>query len=133
MKQTNWLSRLLGIGAILEVPVGLGLLVIPSAIVSLLLGAPLSDTGVVIARLAGGALLALGVACWFARSTPIARAGYGVAGALLIYNAVACVTLALAPSGQGSRALLLSAVVIHGLMAATLLAALAVRNRQGDT
>lgn len=129
MKQTNWLSRLLGIGAILEAPVGLGLLIVPSAITSLLLGTPLSGTGVVVARLAGGALLSLGVACWFARSTPIARAGVGVAGALLIYNVVACVTLALVPPDPGGRALLLSAVVLHGLFAAALLGALAMRDR----
>ena len=130
MNETKWLSRLLGIGAVLETPVGLGLLATPSAIASLLLGSPLSGTGVVVARLAGGALLGLGMACWFARSEPNARAGLGVAGALLIYNIVACVTLALVPPGPGSRALLLGAVVLHGLLAAALLGALVVRDRQ---
>lgn len=130
MNESKWLSRLLGIGAVLETPVGLGLLAIPSEISSLLLGSPLSGTGLVVARLGGGALLGLSIACWFARSAPIARAGLGVAGALLIYNIVACVTLALVPPGPGSRALLLGAVVLHGLLAAALVAALAVRDRQ---
>jgi hypothetical protein len=129
MNETKWLSRLLGIGAVLETPVGFGLLATPSAIASLLLGSPLSDTGLVVARLAGGALLGLGIACWFARSAPIARAGLGVAGALLTYNIVACVTLVLVLPGPGSRALLLGAAVLHGLLAAALLGALAIRDR----
>jgi hypothetical protein len=130
MNETKWLSRLLGIGAVLEAPLGLGLLAIPSAIASLLLGSPLSGTGLVVARIAGGALLGLGLACWFARSAPIARAGLGVAGALLIYNIVACVALAQVPPGPGSRALPLGAALLHGLMAVALSAALALRARR---
>lgn len=125
---SKWLARLLVIGAVLEIPAGLGLLVIPSSLASLLLGAPLSGAGVVVARLAGGGLLALGIACWFARSTPIARAGLGVVGALLTYNIVACVTLVLALAGPGSRALLLGAAVLHGLLAVGLLGALVARS-----
>ncbi|HET9473106.1 MAG TPA: hypothetical protein VFO82_04385 [Steroidobacteraceae bacterium] len=130
MNTTKWLSRLLAIGAILEIPVALGLLVAPSPLAAVLLGAPLSGTGLVVARLAGGALLGLGIACWFARSAPAARAGLGVAGAFLIYNVVACVTLALVSSGPGGRALTLGAAVLHGLMAAGLLGALLMRDRQ---
>jgi len=130
MNSTKWLSRLLEIGAVLEVPVGVVLLAVPSPLASLLLGAPLSGTGLVVARLAGGALLGLGIACWFARSTPTARAGLGVAGALLTYNAVACVTLALAAPGPGSRTLTLGAAVLHGLLAAGLLGTLLMRDRQ---
>jgi hypothetical protein len=130
MNGTKWLSRLLGIGAVLEIPVGLGLLAMPSPLVALLLGAPLSGAGLVVARLAGGGLFALGIACWFARSTPTLRASLGVAGALLSYNIIACVTLVLAPPGPASRALSLGAAVLHGLLAAGLLAALVVRDRQ---
>lgn len=129
--KTRWLSRLLGIGAVLEIPVGLALLAIPSPLVSLLLGAPLSAAGLVVARLAGGGLFALGIACWFARSTPTVRASLGVAGALLSYNIVACATLVLALPGPGNRTLLLTAAVLHGLLAAGLLGALAVRRQRG--
>ena len=123
MNEARWFSLLLATGAVLEIPVGLGLLVIPSALASLLLGAPLEGPGLVIARLAGGGLLGLGVACWFARSTPTVRASLGVAGALLVYNIVACVTLALVQPGSAGRALSLGAAVLHGLLAAGLLAA----------
>jgi hypothetical protein len=124
MNEAKWLSRLLGIGAVLEIPVGLGLLVVPSPLASLLLGAPLSDSGLIVARLAGGGLLALGIACWFARSASTSRAGLGVAIGLLVYNIVACVTLVLAQPGTGSRALLLGVAALHGLLAAGLLGAL---------
>jgi len=125
MNRAKSLSLLLGIGAALEVPVGLGLLIAPSALATLLLGAPLSGAGLVVARLAGGGLLALGIACWFARSTPAVPASLGVAGALLIYNIVACITLALAlPPDPGSYALTLGATILHGLVAAGLLVAL---------
>lgn len=130
MNTNTWLSRLLVIGAVLEIPVGLGLLAVPSPLASVLLGAPLSGTGLVVARLAGGGLLGLGIACWFARSTPTAAAGLGVAVALLIYNAVACITLALVPPGQGSRVLILGVAVLHGLLAAGLLGVLLRRDRQ---
>lgn len=130
MNTTKWLSRLLEIGAVLEIPVGLGLLAAPSPLATLLLGAPLSGSGLVVARLAGGALAGLGIACWFARSTPTAQAGLGVAGALLTYNAVACIALALAPLGPGNRALALGAAVLHGLLAVGLLSALLMRDRQ---
>ena len=130
MNETKWLSGLLGIGAVLETPVGLGLLISPSPLVLLLLGAPLSGAGLVAARLAGGGLLALGISCWFARVTPTARAGVGVAVAFLLYNIVACITLALATPVPTSRALPLVASAFHGLLAVGLLIVLFVRNRR---
>ncbi len=127
MKAAAWLSALLGIGAVLETLAGLGLLVTPSLLVTLLLGPPLTETGLVLARLGGGGLLALGIACGYARATPIAPSSLGVAAGLLIYNIVACVTLALAQSVSTHRTLLLGASVLHGVLALGLLAALAVR------
>jgi hypothetical protein len=124
MNQTHWLSRLLVIGAALEAPVGLGLLIAPSALALLLLGAPLADAGLVVARLAGGGLLALGMACWFARATPSAPAGLGVAGAFLVYNVAASVVLALARPAPTTSPLQLGAAVLHGFLAIGLSVAL---------
>jgi hypothetical protein len=129
MNKTQWLSRLLVLGAMLEIPVGLALLAAPSPLASLLLGAPLSGTGLVVARLAGGGILGLGLACWFARSTPTSPAGLGVAGSLLAYNIVACGTLALALPPGGTRMLTLAVAVTHGLIAAGLCFALITRVR----
>jgi len=130
MNTSTWLSRLLALCAVLEIPVGLGLLIVPSLLSTLLLGAPLSGAGLIVARLGGGGLLALGIACWCARSTPTVQASLGVAASLLTYNAIACVTLVLVPPGPGSRALLLGVAVLHGLLAVGLLGALMVGARQ---
>lgn len=129
VNETPWLSRLLVIGAILEIPVGLALLACPSALATQLLGEPLAGAGLVVARLAGGGLLGLGLACWLARSTPATGAGRGVAAALLIYNIVASITLFLAPD-PARNALSLGAAVIHAILAAGLLVALFRRNHQ---
>jgi hypothetical protein len=58
-----WLGRILTAGAVLEVPTGLALWFVPTLVAELLLRAPLDETGLAIARLAGGGLLALGIAC----------------------------------------------------------------------
>ena len=129
MKAAAWLKTLLSIGSVLEILAGLGLLITPSLLASLLLGSSLPVTGLVLARLGGGGLLALGVACGYARATPIARVSLGVAAALLIYNIIACVTLALAQPVSTHPTLLLGASALHGLLAVGLLAALVVWNR----
>jgi hypothetical protein len=130
MKTVAWLSALLGIGAVLEFLAGLGLLAIPSLLVSLLLGPSLTETGLVVARLGGGGLLALGIACGFARPTPISPVSLGVAAGLLVYNIVACIALASAQPMSTHRTLLLGASALHGVLAVGLLAALVVWRRQ---
>jgi len=122
--------KLLAIGGVLETGMGLGLLVAPSMLANLLLRSPLSGAGVVVGRVGGGAVLALGIACWCARSTPLSPAGLGVAWGFLAYNLVACVTLAgagLAPASGGP--LSLGAAVLHGVLGAALLKALLGRGR----
>jgi hypothetical protein len=124
MKKTVWLANILTIGSVLETGVGLALLVDPSALASLLLQSPLGGPGVVIARLAGGGLLALGIACWYARGAPLTPAGLGVSRAFLAYNLVACAILALARPPFPGGLVALGASVFHGLLAAALLTVL---------
>ena len=101
------------------------LLVDPSLLASLLLRSPLDGAGLVVARIGGGGVLSLGIACWSARETPLTPAGLGVSRAFLAYNLVACVTLALARPALASGGLpALSASVLHGVLAAALLGAL---------
>jgi hypothetical protein len=60
----NKMNRLLKLTAILETATGLALTVVPS-VVRLLLGSELdTSAAVMLARVAGAALVALGVACW---------------------------------------------------------------------
>jgi hypothetical protein len=56
--------KLLAIAAIAEAGTGLALLVVPSTVGRLLLGAELAGVSVPVARVTGIALIALGVACW---------------------------------------------------------------------
>ena len=125
MNKSVWLTRLLSVGSVLETVIGLVLLIYPSGLASILLRSPLEVSGVIIGRIAGGALLALGIACWRARKTPSAPASLGISWAFLAYNVVACVTLAWAGSALGSDGLpALSASVLHGTLGAVLLWAL---------
>ena len=115
------LGPILTAGALLEAAVGLGLIVIPSRLATLLLGAPLEGTGLAVARLGGGALLAVGIACWAARRTPSTAAGLGVSRAFLAYNLVACAVLVDARPPLPGGVAALGAAIAHALLAAGLL------------
>jgi len=98
-------KSLLSVTGALEAATGLALLVMPSVVVELLLGSsPGTPAGVTAVRVAGVAVLALGVACWLARAEAASRAPKGLVAAMLLYNVgvVAVLTLArtsLAPVG----------------------------------
>lgn len=125
MNRPVWLARLLGLGGVLETVAGLGLLVDPAGGASALFGSSMEGPGIAIGRIGGGGLLALGIACWLARKTPEAPASVGVAWAYLVYNAVTCITLALANVALGGGSLpALGASVLHGVVGAVLLGAL---------
>ena len=69
------LKNLHTVTAVIEAGAGLALGCCPSFAVKLLLGSPLdSPAAIVLGRLAGAALLALGVACWLARGDTQGRA-----------------------------------------------------------
>src|SRR3954465_7435568 len=95
-------KKLLIVTALVEAAAGLILLVSPPLVVAFLLGASLdSPAALVVARIAGAALLSLGCACWLARNDGPNRAVPGLVAALLLYNSVAVAVLATA--GVGSR------------------------------
>ena len=94
--------------AVAEAATGVALMVVPSVVARLLFGAELSGVAIVVARVTGIALLALGVACWPGRT--------GLCG-LLTYNAL--VTLYLACVGLGGEFtgnLLWLAVGLHAII-----------------
>ena len=81
------MRTLLSVTAVLEAAAGLGIVVLPSVAASLLLGSSFDTVGaLVVARVAGVALLALGVACWLARHDEGTRAVRGLVGAMALYN-----------------------------------------------
>jgi hypothetical protein len=82
-------NKLLVFTAVLEAATGGALLAVPAMLVTLLLGGGLdSPTSVVVARVAGAALLALGVACWCAHGDARSRAARGVVAAMLLYDVI---------------------------------------------
>jgi hypothetical protein len=75
----------------------LGLLVAPSVIIELLLGEAFgAPVGVTVSRVAGVALLTLGLACWLARADASSPAARGLAAAMLLYNVGVVAVLVLA-------------------------------------
>jgi hypothetical protein len=114
------MSRLLKLTAILEAATGLGLMAVPSVVVRLLLGSPLdTSAAVMLGRVAGAALLALGVGCWLARDDTQSHAARGLVVAMLIYNIAATALLAFAGIGLGLHGVALwPAVVLHAAMGA---------------
>src|SRR5438477_7443522 len=58
------MKLLLKLTAFIEVATGLGSIAVPAFVVQLLLGSELLGAGIPRGRLAGVALLALGIACW---------------------------------------------------------------------
>lgn len=79
-------KALLIVTALIEIGTGLALLVAPSLSVEFLLGEGLSSPqALVVARVAGVALISVGVACWLGRNAD-RRAQSGLIAGMLIYN-----------------------------------------------
>ena len=65
----NKMKLLLTITALLEGVTGLALVILPSLLVSILLGTSLTDPGaILIGRLAGAVLIAIAIVCWLLKS-----------------------------------------------------------------
>jgi riboflavin transporter FmnP len=98
-----------------EVLAGLALALFPSISISFLLGSPLDlPAGTVLGRIAGIALLVLGIACWLAHNDSQSSAAIGLIVALLFYDAVVVVILLSARFAMGLSGMVLwPAVVLH--------------------
>ena len=90
--------------AIIESATGVALLIAPSLVAQLLLGVPLpSAAALLVARIAGAALLAIGLSCWLeGRRAATAPVGGLVAG-LLVYNGAVFALLVHAALAEGLR------------------------------
>ena len=113
------MKRLLIVTAVIELGAGVALLCFPSATVALLLGSLLDTPAAMnLARVAGAALFALGVACWLARDNTQSRAARGLVSAMVLYNLGAVIILSAAGiRSQPVGIALWPAVVLHAVMA----------------
>jgi len=111
--------KLLIVTALVETPIGLMLLLSPALVVPFLLGTSLdAPAALVVARVAGAALLSLGGACWLARDDGPSRARRGLVAAMLLYNSVAAAVLASAGAGVRLVGVLMwPAVALHAVLA----------------
>jgi len=105
------MRRVLVVAAVGEIATGAALLIVPSVVGLLLFGEELTGVAILVARVTGIALVALGVACW--PGTPL----LGV----LTYSAAVALYLAYVGfAGHSSGMLLWPAVVLHLIMTALL-------------
>jgi hypothetical protein len=107
-------KALLMLTAALEAGTGIALAVAPSSVVPLLLGLPFdAPAGLVLSRVLGAALFALGTACWLSRSN-----GGSLIAPLLLYNLGAVAVLGHARIGLGmSGIFIVPAVILHTMLA----------------
>ena len=102
------MKKLLTLAAVAEAATGVALIVVPSLVGRLLLGAELTGVSVPVAGVTGIALIALGVGCW---------PGSTALGGMLTYIALATLYLLyLGIRGEWVGPLLWPAVVLHAVL-----------------
>jgi hypothetical protein len=100
-------KQVLIVAAVAEAATGVALLIVPSFVGLLLLGEQLTGVAIPVARVAGIALIGLGIACW---------PGPPLVG-MLIYSAAATLYLAyLGFAGGFSGVVLWPAVTLHAVL-----------------
>jgi hypothetical protein len=98
------MKKVLFFAAVVEAATGLALLIIPSLVGQLLLGEELTGVAIPVARVAGIALIALGIVCW---------PGPPLVG-MLAYNALVALYLTYLGFAGGLTGLILwPAVAVH--------------------
>jgi hypothetical protein len=111
MNEIVTMKKVLIIAAVAEATTGLALLIVPSLVGQLLLGAELTGIAVTVARVTGIALIAFGIACW--PGTPLVG--------MLTYSAAVTLYLAYVGFAGGFTGMLLwPAVVLHVILTALL-------------
>ncbi|TCR70156.1 hypothetical protein [Bosea sp. BK604] len=105
------MKKVLIVAAIGEIAMGLALLLVPSSVALLLLGQEPDGIAMMVARVTGIALIALGIACW---------PGPPLVGMLGYSTAIAAYLAYLGYSGGSTGLLLWPAVVLHVVLSALL-------------
>ena len=112
------LARVLAFSAIAEIATGIALAILPAFVVTSLLAPVTSALIIPVARVAGIALIALGLACWAGWN----RMADGAFRALLTYNLLVATYLAFLGTVEHIGGLLLwPTVALHAVVTALLL------------
>ena len=113
------MKALLIVTAFFEGVTGLGLLLVPNVVVTVLLGVQVdTPVGFIAARLAGAAILSLAIACWQARNSERGGAATGIVAGMLFYNVAAALILVYAGMRLELRSeFLWPAIVVHLVLA----------------
>jgi hypothetical protein len=112
------MKKLLILATVGEALTGVILLLYPPIVVRLLFGAEIAGAGVVMSRIAGIALIGLGVACW--PGNPAVQQPYG----MLTYSTLAMlylIRIGIRDTPEG--ALLWPAVIVHAILVVLLVGA----------
>jgi len=105
--------------AAVEAATGLGLLLLPSAAFALLLGLDSAAVeAIFVGRIAGTALLAIGVASWMARRDRVSHSLFGLLIGILIYNTGVSILLVYSAAVLKMTGVMLwPTVLFHALLA----------------
>jgi|SRR5271157_534924 len=104
-------KNVLALAAAAEAGTGVILLIYPPIVVRLLFGEEISGIGVVMSRVAGIALIGLGVSCWPGNST------FQPLNGMLVYSTLAMLYLMyIGVRGEFAGVLLWPAVVVHAIL-----------------
>lgn len=105
--------------AAVEAATGLGLALLPSVPFAVLLGLESATVeAIFVGRVAGAALLALGVASWMARKDKVSHALFGLLVGILIYNTAVSILLVYAAAVLKMTGVMLwPTVAFHALLA----------------
>ena len=116
------MKRAMTFAAVGEASTGLALLIVPGLVGRLLLGEELTGIAIPVARVAGIALIALGVACW--PGSDADNSPSRALRAMLCYSLFTTLYLAyLGIGGERVGRLLWSAVAIHAILTTLLVRA----------
>lgn len=105
------MKKALVAAAIGETATGLGLILVPSLVAQFLLGEELAGAAIAVARVAGIALIGLGIACW---------PGPPIVGMLTYSVSVTLLLAYVGIAGTSIGALLWPAVALHAILSGLL-------------
>lgn len=109
------IKKLIGLASVLEIVTGIALIITPSVVSWLLFGSQISGTTIIIARIAGFALLGLGLAC-YPISDNLSSSSQVILG-LLTYNLLIPIYfIYLVIKGESVGVLFLPVAILHAVL-----------------